>query len=1009
MNRYLLHASLLATAALAGLAPTAIAQESLYSGTLRGELIVTGNALGLDVDSLDNSKPGTHGGVGAFMADPFSWASSVVGTFPIDTTDDWTRNGSSAVLDIPDGAGIDRAILLWSCSSRTAGTPTTPLDQPASVTLRLPDGTTRTVAPNGSKNDITLASSSNVYYQRWANVTDAVQAGGAGTYTVSGVVGLRTRSELSACGWSLFAVYTRDDLPMRNLNLWNIGESVRYTAPNDPNNRDTRIQVGGFCTPDDEFVAPLGSMVVTALEGDVRYTGDTLEIFDPFHLIDPDLYDEFWKLSGPNNAASNFFASQINGSNGTLDDRGTFGDRNHTVLRDDSWELDGLEFSMTAGARQGWDITTIPLNDDEYNFGILLGGQTETELRIATAGDDFVISAVGLSLDFDSPNIVGSASADLTEVYAGDRVTYTFELANDEQGPGDEVFFCVEASPNLTFVPGSVQVDGAFRSGVTAANLDPANCAGNTGGLSLGAFPAGASRTVKVQYDVTTVDPAGNLLDSVRVTPSWRSQWTPNCAGAAAEIDRQTGAELVIGGVVLRYELTANPTTPPALDFGDTVTYTLTVSNLGVANSRPGVTARLPVPSGTTYVAGSSMLNNASINDVGGASPFSASGGRQVQSVGASAGVIAAGRSATASIQVTIDGNAPSVVVGRGFGDPDGPDGPAPEVPATPVQTDINSDIIPDTDNDGVLDPDDNCPLVPNPLQQNNYDDSGYNPAADDEGDHCDDTDGDGLLDVEEDVNHNGWQQGETDATEVDTDGDGLCDGSARVSPCVGAEDTDGDKDRGDWGNGEPSPIDPDTDKDGICDGSWAGGACRSGELDLGTNPVNTDSDRDGLCDGPGGGAWDSSGCVGSEVDPEGDHGVVVNTDPANPDTDGDRLCDGFMNPHDGGEVNCFGYEDRDGDRDPADWAVGADETDPRNPDTDGGGVQDGDEFQRSTDPRDPCDDTEESAAACEPPPAEDALVVEGGGCAVGGGEAGGLLALGLAMLALIARRRREV
>lgn len=990
-------------ASLPFVSTTVSAQESLYSNTLRGELIVTGNALGLDVHPTDNSRPGTHGGVGAFIANPFTWASERVGSFPAGTTDDWTKNGSSAALDIPEGSGIDRAILLWSCSSRTLNAPPTPLDTPSAVKLRLPDGTTQTVTPEGSKTNITLATTGTIYYQRWANVTEAVRAGGGGQYTVAEVVGLRTRSELSACGWSLFAVYTRSDLPMRNLNLWNLGEAVRYTAPNDPTNRQTLIPVSGFCTPEDPFIST-GSMVVTALEGDARYTGDTLEIFDPFSELFPGEFDEYWKLSGPNNAASNFFASQINKPDGTLDDRGTFGTRNHVVTRNGDENLDGLEYSLTEGARQGWDITTIPLNDNDYNIGILVAGQTSTRLRIATAGDDFVISALGMSLDFDSPNIIGASRADRTEVYSGERVTYTFELNNDEQGAGDEAYFCVNPSSNLTFVPGSVTVDGAVRNGVTATQLNPANCAAESGGLALGRFDGGESRIITMQFDVNQLEPAPNALDSVRVTPSWRLEWTPNCNGATREIDQQVGDELVIGGVVLVYEFVADPTTPPALDAGDTITYTLTVRNVGAANSRPGVTARIPVPTGTTYVANSSRLNNNALNDVNGASPFSAPEGRAVQSVGANAGVVATGRNATASLQVVINEDAPNVIIGRGDVDPDGPTGPLPEVPLPPTNTDVNSDIIVDTDNDTIPDQLDNCPFVYNPLQQNNYDASGYNPAASDEGDHCDDSDGDGLLDVEEDLNHNGFQPGETDATKVDTDGDGLCDGSTRVSPCVGVEDTDGDKNRADWGNGEPSPIDPDTDKDGICDGSWAGGECRGGELDLGTSPINSDSDRDGLCDGPGGGSWDASGCVGSETTPDGENGLTVHTDPSDADTDNDRLCDGFANPHDGVDPDCFGYEDRDGDRDPSDWGPTSDQTDPNNPDTDGGSVNDGDEFERGTNPRDPCDDL--SPSACQQ---DEALLVEGGGCAGGNGAAGGLLALMALLAGVLALRRREV
>jgi hypothetical protein len=349
-----------------------------------------------------------------------------------------------------------------------------------------------------------------------------------------------------------------------------------------------------------------------------------------------------------------------------------------------------------------------------------------------------------------------------------------------------------------------------------------------------------------------------------------------------------------------------------------------------------------------------------------------------------------------ATFKARIEDDAAKTLFTRAWVDPDTSAAPLPETELPMLRTDVESDIVPDTDNDTIPDDVDNCPFIPNPMQQNVYDDGVFTASADDEGDHCDDTDGDGLLDVEEDPLHDGPAPSETDATRVDTDGDGLCDGALRVPPCVSFEDGDGDKDKGDWGRGEPSPVDPDSDDDGICDGAWAGGACRGGEFELGSDPVNTDSDRDGLCDGPGGSRWDNSECLGSETDPEGDHGLTVHTHPARADSDNDSLCDGFRNPHDRDEVACFGSEDRDGDRDAADWALGGSETNPLNPDTDGGTVKDGEEVQRVSDPRNPCDDIDVKNCA----PAE-VVIVEGGGCGAGGAASGlGLLLGALALLA---------
>jgi hypothetical protein len=79
--------------------------------------------------------------------------------------------------------------------------------------------------------------------------------------------------------------------------------------------------------------------------------------------------------------------------------------------------------------------------------------------------------------------------------------------------------------------------------------------------------------------------------------------------------------------------------------------------------------------------------------------------------------------------------------------------------------------------------------MAPNTDQANNYDATGYNRNAVDEGDACDDTDNDGLLDIEEDPTGDGRQPTETDATKADTDGDGLCDGSKQLAPCIGYEE----------------------------------------------------------------------------------------------------------------------------------------------------------------------------------------------------------------------------
>jgi hypothetical protein len=214
-----------------------------------------------------------------------------------------------------------------------------------------------------------------------------------------------------------------------------------------------------------------------------------------------------------------------------------------------------------------------------------------------------------------------------------------------------------------------------------------------------------------------------------------------------------------------------------------------------------------------------------------------------------------------------------------------------------------------DDDNDGILDPSDNCPLTAN-VGQTNSDGDSYGDACDNcpnitnedqldtdgdgQGDVCDpDADGDGILNGSD----NCPLVANTDQADYDGDGTGdLCDTDADGDGLLNTEETltnwlDPDTDHDHytdyeefWHNGQAgyqyftdtNPVIADTDYDGLLDGD---------EVHIfGTDPLKGDTDLNGVSDGQE--DFDSDGLVNADE-------MTAGTDPYNPDTDGDGLLDG--------------------------------------------------------------------------------------------------------------------
>lgn len=616
--------------------PTAqAAYVKRYTTIANGGMTYTGNALGLS-KATGSNQPGTNGSIGAFITTDTSLK---VGNFPAGTTLDWRKDSSSALLRLPSGSSVIYAELIWGGSYNYGGQNVSAFLNNA-VTFSGPGGTF-SVSPSPTT-AFTTGSGEN-YYVRSADVTTMVQAGGAGTYTVGGVPATVAASEdnANAAGWTLAVIYSNASLPARNMTIF-VGAELTNSSIS------TTSSVSGFCTPGAGTIS--ARMMVSAIEGDSGITGDQMQ-FGPTTAT-------LAAVSGPNNPISNFFASQINQDSGALDGAGTFGTRNSTPG------------SQGNGVRQSWDITNVDVS------GRMQSSQNTAYARGTTSGDRYTISSIGLQINVGAPVFPSAVmTVDKTQTYIGDILTYSATLDNTA-GSADALNVVFTSAPpaGTSFVPNSFKIGGVVQVGA-----DP------TAGVNLGTVAAKTVKSVSFQVQVVSIPPP-----PASATFQGQSSWTyqyQSCAGFPINNGTLTTNVVTSGTPRLQPAKSANPA--GSVLPGGTVTYTVSIPNTGTADSS-GTTLADPIPTGTTYVPGSTTMNGAAVADVGGAMPFATA--RQVNSPGGSAGQIKMGETATVSFRVTINPTPPLIITNVATIDPDGA-GPAPamSVPVTnpPVRADL--------------------------------------------------------------------------------------------------------------------------------------------------------------------------------------------------------------------------------------------------------------------------------------------------------------------------------
>jgi MYXO-CTERM domain-containing protein/uncharacterized repeat protein (TIGR01451 family) len=491
--------------ALLSICMSAQASELRFSMTAKGGIVSTGNTLGLSKQPAANG-PGTGDSIGTFLSpdnllfDDFP--ANLGNPWGAGTTSDWTLDGSSAVLDLPEasGAGIEilYAELVWG-GSYLYGTENVSADLDVPVVLTA-NGISVDAIPD-PQTSVTLAELATQgfainYYMRSADVTEFVAEQLSATYTVTGVPATQDYQieQLNAAGWTLVVVYRIATAPTRNLTVFVGGQFVEEDDVED-------YPVSGFCTPPEGQVE--GGVVISALEGDANRTGDTFQIA-------ANANGPFASLSGPNNPVDNFFASQINGVDGNLDTLGSAGDANHDAFT-------GINVS---GGRQGWDVTKLPLSSANNQLG---AGQTSAVLRAITTGDSFMPVLAAFEIDVSSPDFESNSAIEAmpASISIGEQSTLTLEIANGGDVTASDLVLTSPLGSGLELI--EFAIDG------TAGDIDqqPVATADLASGVAIGDVPAGTTLVVTMVVEAIDIPPmpGGWLLNS-----SWSYAYV-SCVG----------------------------------------------------------------------------------------------------------------------------------------------------------------------------------------------------------------------------------------------------------------------------------------------------------------------------------------------------------------------------------------------------------------------------------------------------------------------------------------------